>query len=393
MRRWPAWIVLVLLFGACGGEPAATTGTTAALLTTTALPVTSTTTAASSSTTAPSTTTAPPPERVEDVEIPAPSLAGSLVGEPTTRIIRVYLPPSYASGERAYPVVLYLPGFSSGDMYRVRLPNDIDAPIEAGRIAELILVVVDGRGVLGGSFYVDSPVTGNWEQYLVDDVVGYVEAHYRTLGRPESWGICGHSMGGFGAWNLAMRHPEVFGAVYALSPGLFDRDGLAESQMFAEARTVEGMLAFRGRLSGLGPGEVLAELRSAPDRFTVAYGVAFAPNPADPLLFDYPLAAADGEFERDEAVWGRWESGFGGLAAEVPEYAGNLRRLSGIVVDYGRWDEYRWIPKGCAYLDELLTAEGIAHQVVAYDGYHSGSLGERIREHVLPFFSTVLAAG
>ena len=132
------------------------------------------------------------------IGIPAPSLAENLVGEPAKRTIYVYLPPSYSSSEKRYPVVYYLPGYGDTSIIGFRLPDDMDALIESGRIQEMILVVASGDSKTGGSFYVNSPVTGNWENHIVNDVVGYVDGNFRTLPQAESRGITGHSMGGFG---------------------------------------------------------------------------------------------------------------------------------------------------------------------------------------------------
>ncbi len=97
----------------------------------------------------------------------------------------MYLPPGYAGVDRQYPVVYYLPGYGDTVMGGVRLPDDVDALVAAG-MPEMILVVADGRSVLRGGFFVDSPVGGDWERYLAEDVVGYVDAHYRTLPVPAS---------------------------------------------------------------------------------------------------------------------------------------------------------------------------------------------------------------
>ncbi|MBK9601610.1 MAG: hypothetical protein IPO36_07170 [Anaerolineales bacterium] len=83
-------------------------------------------------------------------------------------------------------------------------------------------------------------------------------------------------------------------------------------------------------------------------------------------------------------------AGFGGIADEVILYKDNLLKLKGIVVDYGEYDEYNWIPKGCIYFGEQLTAAGIPVKVEAYSGSHQSVLGERIRDYMLPFFSAVL---
>lgn len=103
------------------------------------------------------------------IRIDAPSLEENLVGEPAQRTISVYLPPSYGSSEKRYPVVYYLPGYGDSSVIGFQLPNDMDALIESGQANEMILVVASGDSRMGGSFYVNSPVTGNWEDYLVKD--------------------------------------------------------------------------------------------------------------------------------------------------------------------------------------------------------------------------------
>ena len=355
----------------------------------TALPVLNTPTAA------PIT---PPPsvqayKSINMIEIPAPSLANNLVGQSTERTIQVYLPPSYNTSEKRYPVVYYLPGYGDTSIFGIALPGSVDALIESGQVKEMILVVASGASKLGGSFYVNSPVTGNWEDYIVEDVVGYVDEHYRTLAQAESRGITGHSMGGFGALNIAMHRPDVFRAVYSMSPGLFDENGLAESQMFARETLIKSFLEYEARLASLSVEEAAKKMFPSPDQFTLAYGFAFAPNPdRHPPFFDYPFTNVEGDVVRDEAIWKKWESGYGGIADEALLYKENFLKLKGIVVDYGTFDEYVWIPKGCVYFGEQLSAAGIPVTVEGYDGTHQSELGERISEHMLPFFSTLLAS-
>src|SRR5574339_355082 len=94
------------------------------------------------------------------LEIPAPSLANNLIGQSTQRTIYVYLPPSYNTSAKRYPAVYYLPGFGDSTMFGVALPKGIDALMEGGQVQEMILVIASGANKLGGSFYVNSPVTG-----------------------------------------------------------------------------------------------------------------------------------------------------------------------------------------------------------------------------------------
>jgi len=222
--------------------------------------------------------------------IPAPSLEGNLVDEPTKRDIFVYLPPSYGDPGKRFPVIYYLPGYGDSGMIGFNLPGSMTTLIESGTVNEMIIVIANGTSKLGGSFYVNSSVTGNWEDYIVNDVVGYVDDHYRTLAQAESRGITGHSMGGFGALNIAMHHPEVFSAVYSMSPGLFDENGLAESQMFIGENLIRNFVKYESGLAAVPMEEAKSRMLSSPQQFALSYGFAFAPNPErHPPFYDYPF--------------------------------------------------------------------------------------------------------
>ncbi len=379
--RWIAiiWVVvLVLLASGCGaGSAPASTPAQAA----TPIPT---------KTPSPSATATPLAGSLNAVKIESVALAKNLIGEGTERTIFVYLPPDYNTSTKRYPVVYFLPGF--GDQSMVATGQEISQSVLGGAIQGMIIVVAPGGNRLGGSFYVNSPVTGNWEDFVVQEVVGYVDSHYRTIARVESRGLGGHSMGGFGALNIAMLHPDVFGAVYSLSPGLFDEKGLANSQMFnleySIHKFLDGQTAVLAQPEALQPEAAL----SMQDYFSSAYGLAFAPDPQKPpFYFDYPYSESNGQLVRDDAVWKRWESGYGNMHDKVTQYKDNLLRLRGIVIDYGTHDQYAWIPQGCVYFDQQLTAAGIPHEMAVHDGDHQSQLGKRVLEHMLPFFSKLLA--
>lgn len=324
------------------------------------------------------------------VKIESIALAKNLIGEKTERTIDVYLPPAYDTSTERYPVVYFLPGFEDTTM-GVSLPRSVDALIEAGTVQEMIIVIVPGNNQLGGSFYVNSSSTGNWEDFVVQEVVGYMDSHYRTIAQSGSRGISGHSMGGFGSLNIAMRYPDVFGAVYSLSPGLFDENGLANSQMFLHERTISNFLEAQKAILVKPEDQQLKSVLFMPDNFTVAYGLAFAPDSQKPpFYFDYPYSESNGKLVRDEMMWERWDSGFGGIPEEIAQYKDNFLRLKGITVDYGTNDEFAWIPQGCIYFDAQLTAAGIPHEMAVHNGNHQSQLGKRVLEHMLPFFSKLL---
>ena len=353
--RWlAAGVAVAILSGACGGDD----GTTDTTAEGSATPTSS------------------------FVTVPAPSLADNMLGDPAELEVAIWLPASYTTTSRRYPVVYFLAGFGEGASTGT-IGSVLERLVNQGAVPEMIPVGVDGNNSLRGSFYVDSPVTGNWAQAIHAELVGYVDTNYRTLSAAASRGIAGFSMGGFGAWDLAMRHPDVFGAVCALSPGLLAPGGLETTQMFDDDEVVAAFLEMQAM-------DIEPEAMSGSDslRFSVAYGSAFAPDPHS----DFPYVAypySEVGTPPDQTIWDRWESGFGGVAAEVAEFEDNLRSLRGIALDFGTNDEYEWIPEGTRYLGEQLTERAIPARVTSYEGGH-GPIGPRAEEVMFPFFAEVL---
>jgi S-formylglutathione hydrolase FrmB len=143
------------------------------------------------------------PAGIKTVSFEAPSVGRTLK-------YNVALPKSYEeSPERRYPVLYLLHGFTSD--------YTAWAFLGAGRAAapyDLIVVMVDA----GNSWYVNWAKTEGdgknaWEDYLVKDLIGHVDATYRTVARREGRAINGLSMGGYGAMTVGLRHPELFASV------------------------------------------------------------------------------------------------------------------------------------------------------------------------------------
>ena len=148
----------------------------------------------------------------------SPALAGQ------ARSFLVYLPPSYNTPEgksKRYPVLYLLHGSPGGDRDWItagKANQSADILIALGKTPELIIVLPDGNGRPGA--------TSEWgnsfdqkqliETYVARDLVKYVDQKYRTIPEAAYRGIGGLSMGGFGAMNIAVRHPDVFGFVISL---------------------------------------------------------------------------------------------------------------------------------------------------------------------------------
>jgi enterochelin esterase-like enzyme len=301
------------------------------------------------------------------------ALEGNRLGDHAVRPLRIYLPPAYDSGGTRYPVLYLLHGFSgtpdswSDGTYRgLRLERAMDSLILEGITREYIIAMVDGHNRYGGSVFTNSVVAGDWETYLIRDVVRHVDLHYRTLRRASSRGIAGHSMGAGAALRIAMRYPNGFGLVYAMSANarLPCQSPAAATQREIQVVTTPADVATLGFEAQL----------------CLGYGAAWSPDTARaPTFVALPYVPGAGP---DSSVLARWESWR--LLDMAPRYRDGLVQLKGIVLDVGTDDSYF---TGQVQLDSLLTRLRVKHTFQAYPGGHSNRIAERVIDHLLPYFS------
>src|SRR3569833_278122 len=139
---------------------------------------------------------------IERIEVHSPAIEGNLEGNPADRDVLVVLPPSYrANPGRRYPVVYALHGYSIGAeqwIQEIRVPQVVEGAF-AKDVPEMIVVLPDSKTVHNGSMYSSSVTTGDFEDFVAHDLVGYIDSHYRTIPDRKSRGLVGHSMGGYGA--------------------------------------------------------------------------------------------------------------------------------------------------------------------------------------------------
>jgi enterochelin esterase-like enzyme len=315
--------------------------------------------------------------------VDAPSLTGNRLGDPARREALVYLPPGYATSGRRYPTLYVLHGFDAPlqafETGRVPIRVLMDSLIAAGRARPMIVVVPDARNAYGGAFYTNSPVAGNWADFIARDLVAHVDRRYRTLPRAASRGIEGHSMGGFGALTLAARHPDVFGAVYAASPCCFGPRMMDDLAPFWPAAL---SLADRDAASAAG----------FQARLILGLATALTPAPERaPLFVDLPFRrGAHGALIRDEPAYSRWTALT--PSSLVRQNADGLRRLRGIRFDVGTSDPFTHILPNLRELSAALDSAGIRHTFQPYPGDHVSALRPRFANQVVPFFSQVLDA-
>lgn len=306
-------------------------------------------------------------------------------GDSPNRSVLVYLPPSYESSPtRRYPVVYMLHGYGATEQSWVQgyggfnIRRAMDSLTAAGAVKEMILVMPNARDFLRGSFYTNSASDGGWDDFISHELVAYVDRKYRTLARPQSRGLGGHSMGGYGTFYLAMLHGgDVYGAAYSLS-GCCTR--------FNTVLT-PGAEQLWARLASLSSLSEARDLDFMPSVY-LALAAAFSPNPDRPPLYvDLPFEQKDGRWQKVDAVQAEWTEH--SPYDMVPSHASHLKRLAGFAFDVGTRDELV-PPFLLAQMDSAFTRAGVRHTFERYDGTHMSGIGERMITKVLPFFSRTL---
>jgi S-formylglutathione hydrolase FrmB len=316
------------------------------------------------------------PVTVERIRIHGASLEGNLEGDAVDRDAFVFLPPGYATEKsRRYPVVYALHGYSIGAeqwTHEIHVPQTIEGAFALGA-HDMIVVLPDSKTVHNGSMYSSSVTTGDFERYVAHDVVAYMDEHYRTIAGRTSRGLVGHSMGGYGASRIGMKHPDVFGSLYIMSPCCM----VARQAGPVSPETAQALEAVKSPADSAGlPFGIRAQLASA---------AAWSPNPKNPPLY-LDLPVKNGEVQPD--VIAKWAAN--APLAFVDQYIGNLRQYRGIAIDVGDQDGLR---AGAAKLHEILDSYGVSNTFEVYPGTHTSAVADRFQNHVLPFFSKNLCSG
>jgi S-formylglutathione hydrolase FrmB len=317
--------------------------------------------------------------RLLELDLDSPALAGNPLGDPSRRPLFVYLPPGHADGA-GLPAVYFLHGFTGSGRgwlnvspWSPTVPERLDALVSAGEVPPLVGVFIDGFTSLCGSQWIDSPAIGRYQDYVANDVTGFVERTLGTLARREARAIVGKSSGGYGALRMGRDRPEVF-AHLACHAGDAGFDWCYGPDL---PRAAAALLA-----SGLDPAAWLAatvqrarETKLAgsdhPVLNVIAMSAAYSPDPASPLGAALPFELPSGRLRPE--VWARW------LEADpvrfVPRSLDAYRRLTTVFIDCGTRDEYhlRW---GARQVAEALRAGGVG---VIHEEFEDGHQGINYR--------------
>ena len=309
------------------------------------------------------------------------AIAHNKIGTDPVRPMLIYLPAGYDEGSsQRYPVIYFLPN-PFEDSYRFDFDHRdaqglFDRAIADGVIKEFILIAVDMNTPLGTSWYVNSPTTGDWEDFMIQELVPYIDANFKTIPSRDSRSIAGIFIGGYGAIRFGMRHPDVFGTVYAMHPvGTGTGVGLSAAipkwNLLANAKNMDDVK------------------KDAGTRIFTTMFQAHLPNADKPPLFIDLLARdEDGQLSIDARLMDRFRNNFY-LETMIPQYADNLKSLRGFKFDWPRDDaNFDHVYANQAFTRKL-NEFGVVHEAEEYNGtWNEANWGEggRIFTEVLPFF-------
>lgn len=318
--------------------------------------------------------------QVLNLTIHAVSLEGNLVEDSPDLSVGVFLPPSYdRQSNKRYPVIYWLHGFTGSKNTTGKAGWDediviaISEMITSGSVKPMIIVMPDGTNRFGGSMYTNSLATGNWEDFIAYELPEFIDANYRTIPKPESRGIAGHSMGGYGAIKIAMKHPDIFSAVYGTSSCC-----LAQSPTDFNQKIIDETISINS-WEKLEKGKFYSKA-------ILAQSAAYAPNPAKPPFYgDLPYQLTGDTISISEGAKAKWLANIPSWMAD--QYISNLQQLRAIAFDGGTRDRLTAESK---YFSEALTRIKVKNSFEIFDGGHGDKLTERIQTKILPFFSKIL---
>ncbi len=312
-------------------------------------------------------------------------LRETLTGLDPNRSITIYLPPGYAESGKAYPVVYYFHSinwspekmFEDGNLVRL-----IERAFARGLAPEFIFVAADYTSPTMGSWFENSPTTGRWIDFTLDELVPFIDGRFRTLRHRDSRAVVGDFIGGYGALKFAMLRPDLFSVVYALHP-VATGGGLIPMQDMVDWPRVHAAKSF-SELWGdyYAPG-------------FVAISQAYLPNPDRPPFFcDFIVEMENGAPKFDPARVRQLEHNFY-LSELLREKADSLRQMRGLAFDWGRYD----VTQSHVYSNQAFTRTldqlGIEHTAEEYNGNHwnrNWTDDGRFYTRVLPFLGRHLVA-
>jgi enterochelin esterase-like enzyme len=290
--------------------------------------------------------------------------------DPHIRDLIIYLPPEYTkSSSRGYIAVFGLVGFGgqgkmllNADPLKENIEDKMNRLISEKKCGPMVLVLLDCFTRFGGNQYINSSATGRYEDYIIKEIVPFVDKNYNI----SAHAVWGHSSGGYGSIVLGMRHPEVFQVLADHSgDSAFEYCYLPDFPKALDAFSEAG-----------GPKRWLEDFWKKPNRHqrkdgpplnVLGMAAHYSPNPKSREMgVDLPFDLKTGQMVQN--VWKRWLSW--DPVRMVEKYSNNLKKLKLIYIDCGTKDEFN-LHWGARILHSKLEKMRVRHFYEEFDDGHS----------------------
>ena len=311
-----------------------------------------------------------PRGEVHRLTVTSEVLKGNLLGDPVARDLHVYTPAGY-DRHSGLPLLVDVVGFTGSGMshtnwrpFTENAPERLDRLIGEGKMGPVVVAFPDCYSRLGGNQYINSAAIGRYEDYLVDEIVPFVEQRFGCGGAGRR-GIFGKSSGGYGAIMHGMRRSDAWAAIACHSGDM----GFELCYLFDTAKVLNELAKHDRSIE-----KFMVHFEATPKPTEDETGVinmlamsaSYDPDPSAFLGIRLPYDLYTGELIQER--WRNWLAWDPALLADT--YADNLRRLKGLYIDCGDRDQFT-LHYGARRLHRALERLGIAHTYEEFPDDHT----------------------
>jgi enterochelin esterase family protein len=308
------------------------------------------------------------------LEIDSKILASNPLGDSALKRSVMLIPKKKPPKLKQFPVVLILAGFTgNGPNYfghrpfENNFPETIDSEFEKGLAPSALYVFVDAFTGLGGSQFLDSSAVGNYERYLINEVVASIHTDPDVSSDPEDWCVMGGSSGGYGALHLLSQYSDIFGLAGAVAPDAhFESVYLPD--LYANASAVSKFKKTSDVVDWVKDGGL--NKRNG-HQILNAYAMSACYSPKGSVGIEYPIDFDSGELL--EKVWKKWKEKDPTIFLKQRKF-----RSQGVFLEVGKYDEH-CLYFGSRQIKKILESKKIKTEYLEFDGGHRDLSSSRPR--------------
>jgi S-formylglutathione hydrolase FrmB len=307
---------------------------------------------------------------IETLMVESRYLRGNALKDPFQRINPLLIPKKINNTKKGLPVILVLSGFTGNGTFTTALNRNgeenhlqqIDTLVEKKKAPHAIYVFVDALTRLGGSQFLNSKATGNYESYIIEELVPAIKTYYPAKMDPEYWCLTGASSGGYGALHLGSKYPKLFGNIAALAPDC-DFTSSYFTDLMATAQFIANTGGFKPAMKKM----IQEELFQHKKYHQIANGMAMAAcySADSKSKINFPIDIESGEWR--PKILKMWKSK--DPLIFIPQRKKNVRQLDGIFLGAGRKDEF-FLHFGARKLLRTFKKIGVSVKYEEFSGGH-----------------------